>query len=52
MKRSTKVVLKQDRAATQVLKEAFSLSDGEEKFILNAKVGQGIPVTQEGRIPL
>jgi energy-coupling factor transporter ATP-binding protein EcfA2 len=48
---STKIVLKQDQAATQVLKEAFNLSDGEEKFIINAKIGQGILVTQEGRIP-
>ena len=48
---STKIVLKQDQAATQVLKEAFNLSDGEEKFIVNAKIGQGILVTQEGRIP-
>jgi len=44
-------VLKQDQAASQVLKEAFNLSDGEEKFIVNAKIGQGILVTQEGRIP-
>jgi hypothetical protein len=48
---STKIVLKQDQAATQVLKEAFNLSDGEEKFVVNAKIGQGILVTQEGRIP-
>jgi type IV secretory pathway VirB4 component len=48
---STKIVLKQDQAATQVLKEAFNLSDGEEKFVVNAKIGEGILVTQEGRIP-
>jgi hypothetical protein len=48
---STKIVLKQDQAATQVLKEAFNLSDSEEKFIVNAKIGQGILVTQEGRLP-
>jgi hypothetical protein len=48
---STKIVLKQDQAASQVLKEAFNLSDGEEKFIVNARIGQGILVTQEGRIP-
>jgi type IV secretion system protein VirB4 len=48
---STKIVLKQDQAATQVLKEAFNLSDGEEKFVVDAKIGQGILVTQEGRIP-
>ncbi len=38
---STKIVLKQDQAASQVLKEAFNLSDGEEKFIVNAKIWQG-----------
>jgi hypothetical protein len=48
---STKIILKQDQAASQVLREAFNLSDGEEKFIVNAKIGQGILVTQEGRIP-
>ena len=47
---STKVVLKQDQAASQVLKEAFNLSDAEEKFIINAKIGQGILVTPEGRL--
>jgi type IV secretory pathway VirB4 component len=47
----TKIVLKQDEAASQVLKEAFNLSGGEEKFIVNARIGQGILVTQEGRIP-
>jgi hypothetical protein len=51
MKCSTKMALKQNQAATQILKEAFNLSDGEEKFIVNAKIGQGILVTQEGRIP-
>ncbi len=39
------------KAASQALKEAFNLSDGEEKYIVNAKIGQGILVTQEGRIP-
>jgi hypothetical protein len=36
---------------TSVLKEAFNFSDGEEKFIVNARTGQGILVTQEGRLP-
>ena len=48
---STKIVLKQDQAASQVLKEAFNLSDAEEKFIFNARIGQGILVTPEGRLP-
>ena len=34
-----------------VLKEAFNLSDGEEKFIVNAKVGEGTLTAQERRIP-
>jgi len=50
-KTSSRTSGQQDQAATQVLKEAFNLSDGEEKFIINAKIGQGILVTQEGRIP-
>jgi hypothetical protein len=45
------VILKQDQAAAQVLREAFNLSYSEEKFIFNAKTGQGILVTPEGRIP-
>jgi hypothetical protein len=48
---STKIVLKQDQAASQVLKEAFNLSDMEEKFIINARIGQGILVTPEGHLP-
>jgi len=42
---STKIALKQDQAASPVFKEAFNLSDGEEKFIVNAKIGQGILAT-------
>jgi hypothetical protein len=38
---STKIVLKQDQVASQMLKEAFNLSDGKEKFIVNAKLGRG-----------
>jgi hypothetical protein len=34
-----------------VLQETFNLSDSGEKFIFNAKTGQGILVTLEGRIP-
>ncbi len=40
-----------DQAASRVIREAFNLSDGEEKFIVNAKIGQGILVTPEGRLP-
>jgi len=39
-KTSSRTSGQQDQAATQVLKEAFNLSDGEEKFIINAKIGQ------------
>ena len=43
--------MKRDQAVSQVLKEAFNLSDGEEKFVVNARIGKGILVTQEGRLP-
>jgi hypothetical protein len=46
---STWIVLKCDQTTTPVLKQAFNFSDGEEKFVVNAKIGQGILVTQEGR---
>ncbi len=46
-----KIVPEQDRAAAQVLREAFNLSESEERFIFNAKTGEGILVTPEGRIP-
>lgn len=48
---ATKIVLRQDEAATATLKEAFRLSEVEEKFIVNAKIGQGILVTPDGRLP-
>jgi hypothetical protein len=48
---ATKIVLKQDQAALGILKEGFNFSDDEEKFIVNASVGQGMLVTQEGRVP-
>jgi len=48
---ASKIVLRQDEAATATLKEAFRLSEMEEKFIVNAGIGQGILVTPEGRLP-
>lgn len=33
------------------LKKAFRLREAEEKFIVNAKIGQGILVTPECRLP-
>ena len=47
---ATKVVLKQDEAASATLKEAFRLSDEEERFILNADIGKGMLITGEGRL--
>jgi hypothetical protein len=43
--------LKQDQAASATLREAFNLSEMEERFITNAKIGQGILLTQEGHLP-
>ncbi len=48
---ATKVVLKQDQAASATLKEAFNLSGVEERFVTNAKIGQGLLLTQEGHLP-
>jgi hypothetical protein len=48
---ATKVVLKQDQAASSTLKEAFNLSEAEERFVTNARVGQGLLLTQEGHLP-
>ena len=48
---ATKVVLKQDQAASSTLREAFNLSEVEERFITSAKVGQGLLLTQEGHVP-
>ena len=48
---ATKLVLKQDQAASAALRDAFNLSEVEERFIINAKIGQGILLTQEGHLP-
>ncbi|MDG7006636.1 MAG: hypothetical protein JRN06_00160 [Nitrososphaerota archaeon] len=48
---ATKFVLKQDPAASATLREAFNLSDREERFITNAKIGQGVLLTQDGHLP-
>lgn len=47
---ATKIILKQDNAAAPLLAEALRLSSEEEKFILNADIGKGILVTQEGKL--
>jgi len=36
---SFEIVLKPDQTGSQVLQKAFNLSDGEEKFIVNARIG-------------
>jgi len=48
---ATKFVLKQDPAASATLREVFNLSDREERFITNAKIGQGVLLTQDGHLP-
>lgn len=48
---ATKFILKQDPAASATLREAFNLSDGEERFITNARIGQGVLLTQDGHLP-
>jgi type IV secretory pathway VirB4 component len=48
---ATKIVLKQDTAALSTLKEAFNLSEVEERFVTGAEIGQGLLLTQEGHVP-
>jgi hypothetical protein len=48
---ATKFVLMQDPAASATLREAFNLSDREEWFIANAKIGQGVLLTRVGNLP-
>ena len=48
---ATKVVLKQDLAASATLREAFNLSELEERYVTNAKIGQGLLLTQDGHLP-
>ena len=49
---ATKFLLGQDqRSAADTLRDKFYLSDDERDLILNARAGDGILVTDEGRIP-
>jgi hypothetical protein len=48
---ATKIVLKQDTAALSTLGKAFNLSEVEEKFIMDAQIGQGLLLLQEGHVP-
>jgi len=47
---STKIVLKQDEAASELLTGEFSLSDDEQNFIQKCLQGQGLLLAPEGRI--
>ena len=45
---ATKVILKQDQAAADVLGPAFNLSEAEKRFVVNARIGEGILLTPDG----
>jgi hypothetical protein len=47
---STKIVLKQDDAASELLTEQLSLSHDEQRFIQRCTQGQGLLLTPEGRV--
>ena len=47
----TKVILKQDTAATDILSNEMALSPEDRRFVLNARVGQGMLLSPEGHIP-
>ncbi len=40
---ATKVVLHQDQVAIDVLGPAFNLSETEKRFVVNSRVGEGVP---------
>jgi energy-coupling factor transporter ATP-binding protein EcfA2 len=47
---STKIILKQDEAASDLLSSELSLSHEEQKFIQRCSQGQGLLLTPEGRV--
>jgi energy-coupling factor transporter ATP-binding protein EcfA2 len=47
---STKIILKQDEAASDMLSGELSLSREEQKFIQRCSQGQGLLLTPEGRV--
>ena len=47
---ATKIILKQDDAASKAIREAFLISPQDERFILNAKIGEGLLVTHDGHL--
>ena len=48
---ATKVILKQDTAATDILSKEMALSPEDRRFVLNARIGQGMLLSPEGHIP-
>ncbi|MEM3553558.1 MAG: hypothetical protein QW658_01210 [Candidatus Bathyarchaeia archaeon] len=48
---ATKVILKQDTAATDILTKELALSPEDRRFVLNARMGQGLLLSPEGHIP-
>ncbi|MDG7051459.1 MAG: hypothetical protein JRN19_03310 [Nitrososphaerota archaeon] len=48
---ATKVILKQDTAATDILANEMALSPEDRRFVLNARTGQGMLLSPEGHIP-
>jgi energy-coupling factor transporter ATP-binding protein EcfA2 len=49
---ATRILLRQDhREAAQTLKEKFALSEDETEFIVGASPGDGLLITNEGRVP-
>ena len=49
---ATKFILKQDQASADVLGPAFNLSESEKRFVVNARIGEGILLTPEGHAQL
>jgi hypothetical protein len=47
---ATKVVLKQDEAASELLSDQLSLGYEEQRFIQRCSQGQGLLITPEGRV--
>jgi DNA helicase HerA-like ATPase len=48
---ATKIVLRQDSAAIDLLAGPLSLSPEEQRFILSARVGQGLLISPLGHVP-
>lgn len=46
----TKIILKQDSAASEILANDFKLSDRERRFVTSAKPGEGVLITKDGHV--